>query len=45
MPEEQANTESGLKSRIAKYFRWVLISVTMVAIIYTVIMATIKKFG
>lgn len=45
MPEEQTNVESGLKSRIAKYLRWFLISVTMVAIIYTVIMATIKKFG
>jgi predicted anti-sigma-YlaC factor YlaD len=45
MSEEQTNGESGLKSRIAKYARWFLISVTMIAIIYTVIMATIKKFG
>jgi len=45
MPEEQTNVELGLKSRIAKYLRWFLISVTMIAIIYTVIMATMKKFG
>lgn len=45
MPEEKTDGESGLKSRIGKYLRWFLISVTMIAIIYTVIMATMKKFG
>ncbi|MBU2622954.1 MAG: hypothetical protein KKD92_11620 [Proteobacteria bacterium] len=45
MSEEQTNEESGLKSQIGKYLRWFLISTTMIAIIYTVIMATIKKFG
>lgn len=45
MSEEQINGESGLKGRIGKYLRWFLISVTMIAIIYTVVMATLKKFG
>jgi hypothetical protein len=45
MPEEQTTGESGSKSQIGKYLRWFLISVTMIAIIYTVIMATMKKFG
>ncbi|MDP2861931.1 MAG: hypothetical protein Q8N95_03970 [Desulfobacterales bacterium] len=45
MPEEQTNGESGSKSRIGKYLRWFLVSVTLIAIIYTVIMATMKKFG
>ena len=41
MPEEQTNGESGLKSRIAKYLRWFLISVTMIAILYADIMENI----
>lgn len=45
MPEEKSIGEKDLKSRIGKYLRWFLISATMIAIIYTVIMATVKKFG
>lgn len=45
MSEEQTNVESGSQSRTGKYIRWFFISVTLIAIIYTVIMATMKKFG
>jgi|GEM_PF-1194090 len=45
MSGEQTNEESGLKGQIGKYVRWILIGTTMIAIIYTVIMATMKKFG
>jgi hypothetical protein len=45
MSEEQTNGESNSQSRIGKYVRWFLLGVTMIAIIYTVIMATMKKFG
>lgn len=41
MPEEQTNGESGLKSQIAKYIRWFLISVNMIAILYADIMENI----
>ncbi|MFO7665253.1 MAG: hypothetical protein R6V76_01380 [Desulfobacterales bacterium] len=45
MSEEQTNVESGSQSRTGKYIRWFFIGVTLIAIIYTVIMATMKKFG
>ena len=45
MSEEQTKEESGSQSRTGKYIRWFFISVTLIAIIYTVIMATMKKFG
>jgi hypothetical protein len=45
MSEEQKNEEAGSKSKLGKYMRWLLISVTMIAILYTVIMATMRKFG
>ena len=43
--DEGTNEESGLKSKIGKYLRWFFISVTMIAILYTIVMAVMKKFG
>jgi hypothetical protein len=45
MSEEQIKEDGGAKSKIGKYMRWFFISVTMIAILYTVIMATMRKFG
>ncbi|MBU1180765.1 MAG: hypothetical protein ABIJ52_04750 [Pseudomonadota bacterium] len=43
--KEGTNEESGLKRQIKRYLRWFFISVTMIAILYTIVMAVIKKFG
>jgi len=45
MSEEKINGESGSKSKAGKYIRWFFISVIMIVILYTIIMATMKKFG
>jgi hypothetical protein len=45
MSEEQINKATGSESRVGKYVRWFFIGATMILIIYTIIMATMKKFG
>jgi hypothetical protein len=45
MSEEQTKGESGSQSGFKKYLRWFFISVTMIVILYTIIMATMRKFG
>lgn len=45
MSENQTNVESGSKSRIGKYIRWFFIGIIMITILYTIVMATMKKFG
>jgi hypothetical protein len=45
MSEEQTNNPAASESRIGKYIRWFFIGVTMIVILYTIIMATMKKFG
>jgi len=45
MSEEQTKGEPGPQSGFKKYLRWFFISVTMILILYTIIMATMKKFG
>jgi hypothetical protein len=45
MSEEQTNKVTGSESRAGKYVRWFFIGVTMIVILYTIVMATMKKFG
>ncbi len=45
MSEEQTNKTIGSESRIGKYIRWFFIGATMIVILYTIVMATMKKFG
>jgi len=45
MSEKQTNKAAGSESRTGKYVRWFFIGVTMIVILYTIIMATMKKFG
>jgi hypothetical protein len=45
MSEEQTNKTTVSESRIGKYVRWFFIGVTMIVILYTIVMATVKKFG
>jgi hypothetical protein len=45
MFEEKKNEESGSDSKAGKYVRWFFISLIMIAILYTTVMAVLKKFG
>ena len=45
MSEEQTNKTTGSEGRIGKYVRWFFIGMTMIVILYTIVMATMKKFG
>lgn len=45
MSEEQKNEASGSESKTGKYVRWFFISLIMIVIVYTTIMAVMKKFG
>ncbi len=45
MSEEQTNKVTDSESRVGKYVRWFFIGATMIIIIYTIVMATMKKFG
>ncbi|MDQ1330778.1 MAG: hypothetical protein QG578_1043 [Thermodesulfobacteriota bacterium] len=45
MSEEQTNKPAGSESQTGKYIRWFFIGVTMIVILYTIVMATMKKFG
>jgi len=45
MSEEPTKGEPGSKSGFKKYIRWFFISAVMIVILYTIIMATMRKFG
>jgi uncharacterized membrane protein YadS len=45
MPEESKNEKSESDRKSGKYVPWFFISLIMVVIIYTTVMAVLKKFG
>ncbi len=45
MSKEQNKDKAGPESNAGKYVRWFFISIVMIAIIYTTVMAVMRKFG
>jgi uncharacterized membrane protein len=45
MSEEQNKEKAGSESNAVKYVRWFFVSIIMIVILYTTVMAVMRKFG